>query len=56
MSALMNRLIARFVEDESGADVIDYAFLAGLLSLACVLALSEIGSNVSGVLSRLGTR
>jgi Flp pilus assembly pilin Flp len=56
MRLVMSRVIARVVEDESGADVSDYAFLAGLLSVACVLALSDIGSNITGVFTKFGTR
>jgi pilus assembly protein Flp/PilA len=52
----MSRVMTRFVHDESGADMIEYAFLAGLLSLACFLALSDIGANITGMFSKLGAK
>lgn len=48
--------INQFVTDETGANLIEYALLAGLLSMACFLALSSIGSNLSTFLSSLATK
>jgi pilus assembly protein Flp/PilA len=42
----MNR-ITRFVHDDQGADLIEYALLVGLITLAAVGSLSTLGSNVA---------
>jgi pilus assembly protein Flp/PilA len=43
----MKSLIARFVRDEQGQDLIEYALLAGFISLAVVGAVSSIGGNLN---------
>jgi pilus assembly protein Flp/PilA len=43
----MRRLLARFVDDECGATAIEYAIIAGGLSILIVTAVSGIGSGLS---------
>ena len=43
----MRRLLARFVGDECGATAIEYAFIAGGISILIVTAVSGIGSGLS---------
>ena len=43
----MNNLFNRFVREEAGQDLIEYALLAGLISLVCVLAIQAAGTKVS---------
>ncbi|MEH2610044.1 Flp family type IVb pilin [Bradyrhizobium sp. AZCC 1693] len=43
----MRRLLARFVDDECGATAIEYAIIAGGLSILIVTAVSGIGSTLS---------
>ncbi len=43
----MRRLFARFVDDECGATAIEYAFIAGGISILIVTAVSGIGSGLS---------
>ena len=43
----MKNLINRFVREEAGQDLIEYALLAGLISLVCVLAITNAGGAVS---------
>jgi pilus assembly protein Flp/PilA len=45
----MKNLIIRFVREEEGQDLIEYALLAGLISLVCVLAITNAGTKVSGL-------
>ena len=49
----MTRAIATFIYEDHGNDILEYAFLAGLLSLACFTALSAIGANISGLFNTL---
>ena len=43
----MKNLFNRFVREEAGQDLIEYALLAGLISLICVLAITNAGTAVS---------
>ena len=42
----MRQLITRFLEDQSGATAIEYAAIAGLVSIAFVTAVTGIGSTL----------
>jgi pilus assembly protein Flp/PilA len=44
----MRRLISRFLKDRSGATAIEYAIIAGGLSIVIVAAVNGIGSTLSG--------
>ena len=50
----MKALIARFVYDDSGQDVVEYGLLVGVIASICVLALRSIGGLVLSVYSGLG--
>ena len=43
----MKTLFNRFVAEDEGQDLIEYALLAGLISLVCVLAITNAGQKVS---------
>jgi pilus assembly protein Flp/PilA len=45
--------ITRFVTDDRGADLIEYALLAGLISLAAVATLTTLGTSISGLFGRI---
>jgi Flp pilus assembly pilin Flp len=45
----MKNLFNRFVREEAGQDLIEYALLAGLISLVCVIAITQAGSKVSSL-------
>ena len=45
----MKNLMKRFVNEEAGQDLIEYALLAGLISLVCVVAITNAGTKVSGL-------
>ena len=45
--------IVRCLRDESGAEVLEYAVLAGLLFLGCVAALGAMGIRLQGRWHRL---
>jgi pilus assembly protein Flp/PilA len=51
----MNR-IARFINNDQGADLIEYALLIGLITLAAVGSLTSIGTNISGLWERISTK
>lgn len=39
-------MIRQFLEDESGATVVEYAILAGLLSIAAIVIIGAIGAKL----------
>jgi pilus assembly protein Flp/PilA len=44
----MTSLFNRFVRDEQGQDLIEYALLAGLISLASIVAITALGTAIQG--------
>jgi pilus assembly protein Flp/PilA len=45
----MKKLIARWVKDDEGQDLIEYALLAGFISLVCIIAITLLGTNLNAV-------
>jgi pilus assembly protein Flp/PilA len=55
MNFLLGRLNQLWREDE-GQDLIEYALLAGLISLVAVGAITTAGANVDGIFTKVGTK
>jgi len=51
----MKNLIARFVREEEGQDIIEYSLLAAFISISGYLILQSIGSNVNTIYSKVQT-
>jgi len=49
----MKALLARFVRDDSGQDLIEYGLLIGIITVACVVSIQQIGPIVAGYFSSL---
>ena len=45
----MTQLFYRFIRDDDGQDLIEYALLAGFISLVCVAAIINVGTGVNAV-------
>jgi len=43
----MEMLLSRLVRDEGGQDLIEYALLAALISMASIVAMSALGTAIS---------
>jgi pilus assembly protein Flp/PilA len=43
----MSKIIARFINDESGATAIEYGLIAALIALAIVTGATTLGENLS---------
>jgi pilus assembly protein Flp/PilA len=43
----MKALFKRFVSDEKGHDLIEYALLAGFISLAAIAGISALGGSLN---------
>jgi pilus assembly protein Flp/PilA len=48
--------IKRFITDDQGADLIEYALLAGLISLAAVATLGIVGTSITGLFTKISTK
>jgi len=51
----MRRLFTQLFRDDRGQDLIEYALLAGFISLVAVTAITSIGSQVNGWYSSYNT-
>ena len=51
----MKNLFNRFVREEQGQDLIEYALLAGLISLASVGAMNTLGGGISAKFGTIAT-
>jgi Flp pilus assembly pilin Flp len=49
------KLISRFIREESGADTVEYALVLGLVSLAAMVSMAAVGSNLGNWWNALGT-
>jgi len=45
-----------FIEDDRGADLIEYALLAGLISLAAVGTLTIMGTSITGLFTKISDK
>ena len=52
----MKNLLGHFLFSEKGVTSIEYALIAGLLFLAIVLAVSDLGISVGNLFQRVGDR
>jgi pilus assembly protein Flp/PilA len=46
-------LFKRFVRDDEGQDLVEYAMLLGLIALVCVGAVTLLGTNIETVLNNI---
>jgi pilus assembly protein Flp/PilA len=51
----MRRLLARFLDDECGATAIEYALIAGGISIVIVTAVNGVGTALSAKFVDVGT-
>ena len=54
MQHLMNNLLA-LIHDDGGQDLIEYALLAGFISLVAVVAITQLGGGVSTVYGNIAS-
>ncbi len=43
----MQKLVTRFIKDESGATAIEYGLIAALIAVAIIVAVSAVGNSLS---------
>jgi pilus assembly protein Flp/PilA len=49
----MKNLFSKFVREENGQDLIEYALLAGFISLVAVAAITSVGTGVNAVYNNI---
>ena len=52
----MKSLIARFVREDAGQDLIEYGLLIAIITTAAITAISGIGPKVAGSFSTLNSQ
>jgi Flp pilus assembly pilin Flp len=52
----MKALVARFVREDQGQDLIEYAFLAVFIALAVTLGLEAVANGINTQMSNIGTQ
>jgi Flp pilus assembly pilin Flp len=52
----MKSLFARFVREDQGQDLIEYAFLAVFIALAVVVGLQAVATGVNTQMTNIGTQ
>jgi pilus assembly protein Flp/PilA len=50
---LITYLRLRFLGDDSGQDLLEYALLVALIALICVGVITSTGTNVEGIFSKI---
>jgi len=48
----LTKAIKRFLQSEEGPTAVEYAFMAVLVLVACILAVVSLGQNTSGVFDK----
>jgi pilus assembly protein Flp/PilA len=51
----MKNLMARFVREEEGQDLIEYALLCALIAVACIATMNALQVEINGIFTRIGT-
>ncbi len=52
----MNKLFARFVNDESGATAIEYGLIAALVALAIIVGAGALGNNLNAKFNQIANK
>ena len=52
---IMKNLIARFIREDEGQDIIEYSLLAAFISISGYLILQNIGQSVNTIYSKVQT-
>jgi pilus assembly protein Flp/PilA len=50
------KVIARFMNDESGATAIEYGLIAALIAVGIIAAATFLGGGLSNIFNAIGTR
>jgi pilus assembly protein Flp/PilA len=48
--------LTRFIHEDEGQNLVEYALLAGLVALVVMTAVTSVGGSISGLYTRLATK
>lgn len=48
-------LFNRLRRDETGASLVEYGLLVGLIAVACIVAVTAMGTSISGLFTRVSS-
>ena len=51
--AVIKEVIARFIREEDGQDLIEYGLLAGIITAGAIVSITLIGPKVKGYFAKL---
>jgi Flp pilus assembly pilin Flp len=51
----MKNLIARFVREDAGQDLIEYAVLVGIITVGTIAIVGTVAGQVTGIFTKLST-
>jgi pilus assembly protein Flp/PilA len=54
MLSMYRRQFVRFLRDEDGPTAVEYAFMLALIIVACIAAVTALGTNASNTFSYAG--
>ena len=49
-------MIRKFLRDESGATAIEYGLIAALVAVACIVALTAVGTSLTSLFNTVDTK
>jgi len=49
------RILQRIAEDESGAAMVEYGLLVGLIAVVCIVGIQQLGTNINDVFCAINT-
>lgn len=49
----MEKRVMKFIQDEDGLTMVEYAIAGSLVGLACVLAFTNLGNAIAGAINRI---
>ncbi len=52
----MKELVRRFVREEEGQDLVEYAMLLAFIALICITAVKTLGTNVNSFFDNMATQ
>jgi pilus assembly protein Flp/PilA len=47
--------LKNFINDEEGQDLVEYALLLGFVAIACVVAVTALGTKISAYFNKVGS-
>ena len=51
----MTKFVSRFLKDESGATAIEYGLIVALIAVVIIVAVTLLGSNLSGIFNKVAS-